>query len=1017
MDNELLLQRLRDLNLEEGRAYIREHVQELADHADVGNLIKDEALRQQNISPLISLKLGELLIFFGAYVQHAPSHALGLIAKGDAFRCMGQNQIALEYLDQAATEFLHLGDEVGWARTRIGWILSAAWLGRTEEALKEADRARAVFLRSGEYSRACTVDNNVAIIYTRLARYQEALTIYERLRATYPTLIDQSETYIRRSIAMAESNQAANLFFLGDFTQARHLLQQALASFIALEEPRFVIYTEMNLAEYDYAQGYYGSALRRYYAARDSAVQNDVDDPVLLAELKLFIAECLVKLNRAAEACQLASEAVKTYRESGMSLDTAEALCTCATALKASGRLPEAFAALDEASQLYDRGKFDNYAFRTMLQQAELLLEMGSFVDAYDSARVLKQHFETKGLMPRSVQATLVMVNALIENAQSTRASQEREQQLLLLKEAVTLCRQAALQAHRHNLQESVYRSQYLLGRVAALQENPLKAARHYSAAITQIERILNDLVSDLSPSFLHTAWTVYADMIALCLQQGDAEHAFSYLEQARSVALRQYLNKSNLSRSGSAPEADNIAVPAAHTNNAMVLRIQHELKDWQERYHNYSTLLEDINTSISSSIKREVIETEVRQCEAKINELFERLSLHQSETPLAFPIKKRLKRETRQSSFLQLQQALAPDQLMLAYFLYQGKLIIFALTAERLYTYENPAGVEQLERLLPLLHAHLQPGGWPSIDSPPQYVICRLLNKLYDLLIAPVKAQLPPPSGYLTIIPYGPLHELPFHALYDGSRFLIEDFQVHYLPAGNMLAQLKTRQDVIITPGAALPGTLRSSDAQKEGHAKPPLVFGYSANGHLQRTLEEAKALASMLDGHCCLEHEATIARLIEQSPGSPIIHLATHGQSRLDAPNFSFVRLADGKLNAIDAFSLDLRGCELVTLSGCETGLALSGGGDEQLGLGRAFLAAGASSLVMSLWQVEDTATNELMQLFYQSLLNGDTKVQALRAAQCSLLRASEPARSHPYFWAAFRLVGDTGPLFSRT
>ncbi len=193
----------------------------------------------------------------------------------------------------------------------------------------------------------------------------------------------------------------------------------------------------------------------------------------------------------------------------------------------------------------------------------------------------------------------------------------------------------------------------------------------------------------------------------------------------------------------------------------------------------------------------------------------------------------------------------------------------------------------------------------------------------------------------------------------------------------------------------------------------QPPLVFGYSGNGNLQRVLDEAKAIATSLNGHCYLEGEATIARLIEEAPGSPIIHVATHGQSRLDAPNFSYVRLADGQLNAIDAFSMNLEGCELVTLSGCETGLALSGGGDEQLGLGRAFLAAGASSLVMSLWPVEDNATNELMQFFYQHLLKGKSKVQALRAAQCSLLHRNESTYTHPYFWAAFRLVGAVGPL----
>ncbi|HLH63597.1 MAG TPA: CHAT domain-containing tetratricopeptide repeat protein [Ktedonobacteraceae bacterium] len=1064
MDNELFLRHLCDLSLEDGRIYLQEHSAEWSDHAGIGNLIKDEALRQQNISPIISLKLGELLIFFGEYVRHAPSRALGLIAKGDAFRCMGQHQLALQYLDEAAQEFQRLGDEIGWARTRIGWIFSAAWLGRTEEALKEATRAREVFLRHGEYARACTVDNNVAVIYTRLARYQDALAIYERLRATYPAITGVSESYIRRSIAMAESNQASNLFLLGDFKAARQLMQQALENFIALGEPRFFIYTEMNLAEYDYAQGYYGSALRRYYAARDSAIQNDLDDSVLLAELKVFMAECLVKLNRAAEASQLVSESITTYRASGMSLDTAEALCTYATALKASHRLSEAFIALDEASRLYARGKFESYAYRTRLQQAELLLEMGSFIEAYNSAQTLKRRFDTQRLVPRSVQAALVMVNALLGILQSKERFPENiglrtttQEDILptagLLAKATTLCRQAALQAHRHSLQESVYQSQYLLGRIALLQGNSVKASRHYSAAISQLERILNDLVSDLSPSFLHTAWTVYADMIALCLQQSEAERAFSYLEQARSVALRQYLNRGwdfsepderlcrdsgwSLSSSGAAGQGP-AAVPtgernvgsiqAAHTNNAMLLRLQHELKDWQESYRDYSNMLENVEASDSPVIKREDIEREICRCEAKINELFERLSLHQSESlpggsrgvPLRSPPERAMqpqkgaRHKRQQVSVSRLRQSLAPDQLMLAYFLHQGKLVIFALTKGGLTTFENPGGVEQLERLIPLLHAHLQPGGWPSIDSPPQQVIRRLLRKLYDLLIAPVEERLPSPAGFLTIIPYGPLHKLPFHALYNGSRFLIEDYQMHYLPASNMLRQLKAPDNNATRDRAASSHSdPRGSGAGAKERAGRPLVFGYSANGHLRRTLEEAETLASMLGGRCYLEREATIAWLIEQAPGSPIIHLATHGQSRLDAPNFSFVLLADGKLNAIDAFGLDLRGCELVTLSGCETGLALTGGGDEQIGLGRAFLAAGASSLVMSLWQVEDSATSELMQRFYARLLQGDTKVQALRAAQCSLLHGSRQAHAHPYFWAAFRLVGDTGSL----
>ncbi len=350
----------------------------------------------------------------------------------------------------------------------------------------------------------------------------------------------------------------------------------------------------------------------------------------------------------------------------------------------------------------------------------------------------------------------------------------------------------------------------------------------------------------------------------------------------------------------------------------------------------------------------------------------------------------------------MQVRHHLAPDQLLLAYFLYQQRLILFALTREGLSVHEHADGVAQLEHLFLLLHAHLQTDGWPDPQQPQpqqQQVARRLLRKLYDLLIAPVAALLPASSGSLTIVPYGPLHKLPFHALYDGSQFLIERFQINYLPASNLLLHLHT-----------LAGRTTTS-------TRPPLVFGYSQQGQLQRTLDEAQAVTELVGGQCYLEQEATIARWIEQAPGSRLIHLATHGHSRMDAPNFSSIRLADGQLTALDVFDLNLAGCELVTLSGCETGLALSSGGDEQIGLERAFLAASVPSLVTSLWPVEDNATNELMKSFYEHLLRGESKVQALRAAQCRLLHGTSPAYTHPYFWAAFRLVGDIGPLHQYT
>lgn len=999
MDTDLFLQHLRDLPLEEGHACMQEHIDELSDHAATGNLLADEALRLL-YTPFLSLKLAEQLIFFGEYVQHSSSHALGLKAKGDALMMIGHYQAALDALDAAGEEFKLLGDDGNWARSRISWIVSAAWLGRVEEALHTASQAREVFLRLGEKFWACSIEHNTAMIYAQIGRYQEAHQLYERMRAIYPTVTGQNETTIQLYMALAEMNQAIILGWLGNFEQAYLLQQQALSSFVALGEISLIVMAETNLGDLDYMRGFYGSALRHYYQGYDRMIQSTVDDLLLLAYLKLCIANCLVKLNRAQEACLISEQAVKTYRQIGIPLSTGNALHQHASTLIACGRLEGALAALEESMTLVSRSDFKHYTSSARLQQAELLLVMGSTTAAYEHAHLIWEHCEAQGLIAYAVRAGLVMVGALLEMSQQLTVDQE--QRTALLQEAELLCKQTITEARQRNLQESVYKCHHLLGRLFVLQQNPAKAMRRYRAAIAHIERILDDLVYDLSPSFLRSTWTVYEEMIALCLQQAQVEHAFSYLERARSIALHQYLKKS-IALQGRSDEQQGTAIPSvSQTGSAQLLRIQQELKNWQEKYRDYSVILADIDTSISPIVDRAIIHDEMKRCEAEISQLFERLYLYESGTTLSTYTRKHTPRHVQEVDLERLRRQLSPDQLLLTYFLYKGKLVIFAATANDLVTHEISDGMERLESLLPLLHAHLDPRGWPASGKPSSEVVRRLLTRLYNILIGPVANLLPAPSGLLTIVPYGPLHKLPFHALYDGSRFLVENFRVNYLPASSLLQHFDSGESQLHH---------HSADASVVG--KKPLVIAYSDHGHLQRVKDEAQIISNLLDGTCYFESEATIARLIEQAPGSPIIHLATHGQSRMDAPNFSFVRLADGQLNAIDAFSLDLRACELVTLSGCETGLALSGGGDEQLGLGRAFLAAGTSSLVISLWPVEDTATNELMKLFYQYLLQGESKVQALRAAQYQLMHDANSNYAHPYFWAAFRLVGDPTPL----
>ena len=260
------------------------------------------------------------------------------------------------------------------------------------------------------------------------------------------------------------------------------------------------------------------------------------------------------------------------------------------------------------------------------------------------------------------------------------------------------------------------------------------------------------------------------------------------------------------------------------------------------------------------------------------------------------------------------------------------------------------------------------------------------ILQQLYDGLIRPIAPHLSH-FEHLIFVPHAQLHYLPLHALHDGTHYLIEQHSVSYLPSASVLP--------FCTPPE---------------HASASCIMGYSLAGQLPFTVNEATQIAAQFNTEPLLESLASIQSLPNQST-LRLLHLATHGDFRADNPLFSGLTLADGQLTTLDIFNLRLE-ASLVTLSACQTGLDVVGGGDELLGLARAFLYAGAASLLLSRWQVHDEATARLLQHFYERLLAGETKAVALQQAQLATMKV-DSAETHPYFWAAFVLVGHIGTL----
>jgi CHAT domain-containing protein len=253
-------------------------------------------------------------------------------------------------------------------------------------------------------------------------------------------------------------------------------------------------------------------------------------------------------------------------------------------------------------------------------------------------------------------------------------------------------------------------------------------------------------------------------------------------------------------------------------------------------------------------------------------------------------------------------------------------------------------------------------------------------LHEFYRQLIAPIEDDLR--ASHLIIAPHDFLHYLPFHALTDGERYLGDRFSISYTPSASVHYLCSTKR------------------AKSSGGA---LVLGVP-DAVAPQILDEVRAVASVLaDPQVFIGEAATHDVLREEGAVSRFVHIATHGCFRQDNPMFSSISLGTSNLSLFDLYQLDLP-AELVTLSGCGTGLNAVVGGDELLGLVRGLLYAGAHGVLVTLWDVNDQSTADFMKAFYQHLKGSANKAEAVRLAVAEI-RKQYP---HPYYWAPFVLVG---------
>ena len=261
-------------------------------------------------------------------------------------------------------------------------------------------------------------------------------------------------------------------------------------------------------------------------------------------------------------------------------------------------------------------------------------------------------------------------------------------------------------------------------------------------------------------------------------------------------------------------------------------------------------------------------------------------------------------------------------------------------------------------------------------------------LQELYRRLVEPIRSRLV--ADHLIVVPHGFLHYLPFHALRDGDHYLVDDYSLSYAPSASVYALCAQR------PAS----TQRNSLVLGIPDLQAPYIMA------------ETSAVAAVLPhARVCLGDEATREVLWKHAPHSRYVHIATHGLFRHDNPMFSSIRLGGSEVNLFDLYRLRLSS-ELITLSGCGTGLNVVVGGDELLGLVRGLLYAGTQAVLVTLWEVNDASTSEFMSAFYRALATQPNKALAVRAA----MKQVREIYPDPYYWAPFVLIGKFDPAATK-
>ncbi|NUM47232.1 MAG: CHAT domain-containing protein [Anaerolineales bacterium] len=867
----------------------------------------------------------------------------------------GEYDEATAWINFARAGYESAGQTAEALRTHAGLMQILAESGRYQAALDTGqtildvvENGHATQIQMpAEMARllAAKAHQNRGRIFELMGRPVEALEAYDHAESHFSALNMQEQ------IGHVRVNRGLSLLDQGRVREALGVFENALALFIEADMQFLQAQTLTNVADAHLSLGNYNDSLRAYEQARQIFQTLDIT-----AEQKLL----LLDTAHAYLALNLYPEALATYKEAetflharGMAPQQARALWGMGAALTAQKNFEEAETALASAVELFHQAENTPLQASVMLEQSALLLARG------ERGLALQRAQQAFGLVADQTWP-IEYVYSQFRLADLLLPDTQRAETHLLAVQAVVA---------RLGLPQLQFRLLQRLGHVYLLQGREAEAQTTLLTAIEEIETLRGTLTNEnMRATFLHDKIAAYEDLVRLYLSRTDQvslQQAFNIAERAKSRALVDLLTGLVDVRLHSPLDvnlSERLLVLQADLN-AIYNEMLNPVKSGGERYVPFENL----------SDQALLLENEIH--------LLQLQTIGTHGTPPTFD---------QSVALATIQASLPADVTLVVYHLMGEEVMAFFIQKEKLIVQRHLTTTGKIAPLIEKLTMQWQrfrigTGFIHRHTRQLEQSAKHYLGLLYDALIRPLETSLQngrETTSKLVIIPHGVLHQIPFHALYDGEKYLLDTFQITYAPSATIFALCQQRI------------SRASGQALVMGVADPAIPFVAEEVQHVSRFFPQVQTF---------LDQTATPATLHTFAAQSDVVHLACHGLFRTGNPMFSALRLYETWLTATEVLNLNLQGA-LVTLSACESGRSQVLAGDEILGLTRAFLGAGAATLIVSQWLVEDKSTAQLMTIFYERLAQGENRGAALRNAQLAL----KEQYAHPYYWAPFILIG---------